>query len=72
MAEASSFLLILGRRIKKAYVELLALVVAGVVYGLSREHFDNVWYAVAITVVVMIAVKVVIERLARKEDAANK
>lgn len=52
-------------KIKKKYIELSILIVAGIIYGLSKKYLSNDWYAVILVASYLIFAKWVLHKYSR-------
>lgn len=66
--KSSSTINILGKAVRKQYLELIIVIVAGLVYGVSKRYFDNDWYAVIVGGGFLIIGKLVIEKVSRANE----
>jgi uncharacterized membrane protein YjjP (DUF1212 family) len=60
--EQKKYLEVAGKKIRKGYIELLVLIVAGVIGGLVAKFTGNKWFAVGIVVIFLLACKFVVEK----------
>ncbi len=65
MDEETKHLIIAGKKIRKGYIELVALVIGGAIYGITKDIFINDWNAVICTAVFLIMSKIIIEIISK-------